>query len=203
MPVKIAMIVCLCALMLISLGCAGQETVTPPKVSYRTVTTGPLRNTEAAREANQRGLEHLHAGEIAEAGTAFRQAVERDIEFGPAHNNLGKVYYLQKDWYKAAWEFEYARKQMPRRAEPRNNLGLVLERAGELDNAVNYYREAVSLAPDDIHYRANLARALIRRGDRTPEVFALLRQILDQDTRPAWLIWAKQQLGREERAAQE
>jgi hypothetical protein len=31
---------------------------------------------------------------------------------GPAHNNLGIVYYRQKKYYLAAWEFQYAAKLM-------------------------------------------------------------------------------------------
>lgn len=161
--------------------------------AYRTVRTEPLRDTESAKNENQLGMEHLDKNDLEKAGEAFRRALTADVSFGPAHNNLGKVYYKQKDSYKAAWEFEYAAKLMPKRGEPRNNLGLVLEDVGELDRAVDSYREAAKLEPDNIQYRGNLARALIRRGDRTDEVRGLLVQIIERDSRPEWLIWAKQQ----------
>lgn len=162
--------------------------------NYRTIRTEPLRNTDAARRAHQQGLEHLDQQNLELAQKAFERALTADVEFGPAHNSLGKVYYQQQDWYRAAWEFEYAKKLMPRRPEPRNNLALVLEQAGELDRAIDLYREAVGLAPDNIRYRANLARALVRRGDRSREVRVLLEAILEEDTRPEWLTWAQSQL---------
>ena len=190
---SVAMSLCLAGLVLAA-GCAANSGRATARRTYRTVQTDPLRETDVAKRYASQGLAHLDAGRLDEAEQAFREALAADVEHGPAHNNLGKVYYQQQDWYQAAWEFEYARKLMPNRPEPRNNLGLVLEQVGKLDDAVNHFREAVGLAPDNIRYRANLARALIRRGDRTEEVRVLLQQILDQDTRPQWLIWAKQQL---------
>jgi len=170
-------------------GCADQ----PKRQAgeYRTISAAPRRDTDAAKRANQDGLKHMAAGNLEQAERAFNRALTADVEFGPAHNNLGKLYYKQQNWYKAAWEFEYASELMPRHAEPRNNLGLVLEEAGELDRAVDHYREAVGLDPDSNEYRANLARALIRRGDRTDEVHTLLKYMLEHETRPKWLLWAK------------
>ncbi len=171
--------------------CAGRAERQEQPGGYRTVSAEPRRDTPSAQRANNQGLEHLDKGELEAAQRAFESALVADVEFGPAHNNLGKVFYRQRDWYKAAWEFEYASRLMPRHAEPRNNLGLVLEEAGELDRAVDQYRQAVSLDPKPIVYRANLARALVRRGERTDEVYRLLDEIIREDTRVDWVQWAK------------
>ena len=177
-------------------GCWNQSSGTPSGHTYRTVTAEPLRDTEAAKRHNEAGLRLLADGQLDQAAEAFSRALTADVEYGPAHNNLGKVYYRKKDWYKAAWEFEYAGKVLPKHAEPRNNLGMVLEEAGELDRAVDQYRQAVGLDGDNIEYRANLVRALVRRGDRTPEVRSLLQQVLKQDSRPEWRSWARLQQAR-------
>lgn len=177
-------------------GCWSPPSATTPGRTYHTVTAEPLRDTEAAKRHNEAGLRHLADGRLDQAADAFSRALTADVEYGPAHNNLGKVYYRKKDSYKAAWEFEYAAKLLPKHAEPRNNLGMVLEDAGELDRAVDQYREAVGLDGDCIEYRANLVRALIRRGDRTQEVRSLLQQVLKQDGRPEWRAWARQQQSR-------
>lgn len=161
---------------------------------YRTVPSDPHRDTASARRLDVQGREQMAKGEIKRAAELFKQALTADVEYGPAHNNLGKVYFRQKDWYQAAWEFEYAGKLMPRRAEPRNNLGLVLERSGDLDKAIDRYHEAVELDPDNVEYRGNLARALIQRGDRNEEVLKLLETIAQRDTRPEWQTWAKRHL---------
>ncbi len=103
--------------------------------------------------------------------------------------NLGKVYFRKRDYYMAALEFDYACDLMPRQAEPRNNLGLAWAKAGEFDRAVDLHREAVALDRESIEFRANLAHALVLRGDRTDEVRSLLRDILDRDSLPQRRVW--------------
>jgi len=183
----------LTAMLLICAGCLEFQ-MKARSANNRTITTEPLRDAETAQRENSIGLEHLAGGETDQAIEAFKRAIEADVEFGPAHNNLGKAYFKQKKLYKAAWSFERARKLIPRNAEPLNNLGLVSERAGELDEAVEYYRQAVKLDPENISCRANLARAMILRGDRGNEVRSLLTQIIKEDDRPEWLLWARKQL---------
>lgn len=198
---KTALCLGLAGVVLAGIGCARGWKAQSPSRTYTTIRAEPGRDTEAAREANAAGLRHLARDDLEGAAEAFRRALTADVEFGPAHNNLGKVYYRQGDFHKAAWEFEDARRLLPKHAGPRNNLGLVHEEAGELDQAVEYYREAVGLEPDVPAYRANLARALVRRGDRTAEVRLLLRQVLEQDERAAWRTWARGQLTRVGHAA--
>jgi len=195
---------CLAALaMATGAGCAGLSAGMASGPRYRTVSVPPGRDPEAARRANEAGLNHLARGELDPAVDDFRRALTADVSFGPAHNNLGRAYYKQGDWYQAAWEFEYAAKLLPRHAQPRNNLGLVLEEAGELDRAVACYRDAIALDGENIEYRANLTRALIRRGDRTDEVRTLLGQLVERDPRPEWHRWAQQQASRLGSAATE
>src|SRR4029453_19576722 len=107
----------------------------------------------------------------------LKSALAADVMCGPAHNNLGKVYYHQHKLYLAAWEFQYAMKLMPNVPEPRNNLGLVFESAGKLDDAVASYDEARGLEPDNVQFIGNLARARVRRGDDDAGVRDLLRQL--------------------------
>jgi Flp pilus assembly protein TadD len=175
-------------------GCANLAEKEKGGDKYRTVAAQPGRDTDAAKKHNRRGVKLLKQGKLDAAKGAFNQALTADVEFGPAHNNLGKVYFKRERWYKAAWEFEYARKLMPKRPGPYNNLGLVLEQGGELERAIKQFRKAHQHAPENIEYLGNLTRALIKRGDRTKEVRRFLERILDEDTRPAWLTWAKRRL---------
>ncbi len=187
--VTILCLCCLCPMALV--GCSKNRTART-QANYRTIEAQPLRDTDKARRYNQRGLEYMDDGEIDKAEKMFEQSLTADVEFGPAHNNLGKIFYARGDYYRAAWEFEYAHKFLPRQPEPVNNLALVHERTGELDRAIDLYRQAVGLAPDTIEYRANLARALVRRGDMTAQTLQLVEQILEQDKRPEWLKWARE-----------
>jgi tetratricopeptide (TPR) repeat protein len=174
-------------------GCAS-ETASKPKGGYETVKTPPRRDAPRAEELHTQALAAMDAGNHAEAERLFKAALDADVTFGPAHNNLGKLYYQQDKHYLAAWEFEYAIKLMPNQPEPRNNLGMVFEDVGKLDEAVAHYEQALTLERDNPQLIGNLARAHIRRGDRGDDVRDLLTEVVMKDRRPDWVSWAKEQL---------
>jgi Flp pilus assembly protein TadD len=198
MLAKSVLMVLLAGVLLPAGGCANRRTVTADDGEYRTVRIEPGRDTDAARRADARGLEALDRGDLDEAEEHFKAALQADVTYGPAHNNLGKVHFQREDWYAAAVEFDNAIKLLPRHAEPRNNLGLVYDRDAQHDKAVNYFRQAVGIDPDNVEYRANLVRSLIKRGERTAEVAGLLRYVIEHDARADWVVWAGQQLAQVE-----
>lgn len=161
---------------------------------YDTIPDHPNQDSARAGKLNSEGMAQLDQGQRDDAEQTFKAAIQADLTFGPAHNNLGKVYYAQKRFYLAAWEFEYAAKLMPHRPEPRNNLGLVYEAVGKLNDAVNAYQQATDLEPDNTEPLGNLARAMLRRGDKGPEMRQLLTHLLMRETRPDWRQWAEQRL---------
>src|SRR5688500_1660762 len=81
-----------------------------------------VRDTDRARQLNERAYKLLNEGKHAEAEKVLHEALAADMTFGPARNNLGLVYYQIGRWYEAAWEFEYAVRLMPFQPAPRNNL---------------------------------------------------------------------------------
>lgn len=161
---------------------------------YQTVASAPRRDSDVARTLNTEAFELISKKEYAEAEKRLKQSLEADVLFGPAHNNLGKVYYHEHKFYLAAWEFQYATKLMPNQPEPLNNLGLVFEAAGQLDQAVTCYDKAMHAEPDNAQFIGNLARAQIRRGDSGAAVDALLHKLIERDTRPEWVNWARERL---------
>ena len=173
----------------------------PSSENYRTVAADPRRDTESARAETARGRALLEAGELDQAEAAFKDALKADLFYGPAHNNLGTVYYRQKRHYLAAWEFQYAAKLMPVRPEPKNNLGLVLEAVGQLDEAAGHYEQAMALAPDSSELTGNLARCRIRQGRRDDDTRELLQQVALKDPRAEWADWARMELIRLEAKA--
>jgi Flp pilus assembly protein TadD len=174
-------------------GCANPPSHAP-KAQYESPATDGARDTATAQQLNIQALEKLAKGDDAGAEKLFRDSLTADVMFGPAHNNLGKLYYHQGKLYAAAWEFQYAAKLMPNQPEPRNNLGLVCESAGKLDEAVDYYIQALKDEPDNPEILGNLARSRIRRGEKSQDVRDLLNKLVERDTRPDWLIWEKDQL---------
>lgn len=147
--------------------------------------------TPTAQADTAQAYELIRREKYAEAEPLLLRAVETDPVYGPAHNDLGLIYYRTDRLYQAAWELELASRQMPHQPEPLNNLGLVLERAGKLDEAMADYSQAVKLDPNSADYLGNLARVRVRLGLRDEQTRRILRELLLKDSRPQWRQWAQ------------
>ncbi len=129
----------------------------------------------------------------AKAETLLREALAADLYHGPAHNNLGVVLLKRGDLYAAAAEFEWARKLMPGYPDPRLNLALGLDRAGQVDGAIDAARAALEAAPEHVPSLVALA-SLQLRHDRTDEhTGEVLAQIAGKTDRADWREWAIRQ----------
>ena len=148
------------------------------------------RDTERARKEHERAYDLIREHKYDEAEKVCKRALQADIVFGPAHNNLGLVYYYQNKLYAAAWEFQNAIKLMPYQPEPRTNLGLVFERAGKINAASEAYAKAHEIQPDNPEYLGNLARASVRMGESTDQTRQLLEELILKEDRPEWRDWA-------------
>jgi Tfp pilus assembly protein PilF len=178
----------------VAFGCSTARPPTDPATEYHTLGKDPRRDTDRARSLNDGAADAIRQGNYAEGEKRLRAALAADVLFGPAHNNLGKVYFAQKKLYVAAWEFTYAAKLMKHQPEPRNNLGLVFEASCKFDEAVAEYTAARKLESDNPEFLGNEVRARLRRGDHDAQVRELLDQLISVDTRPAWIEWARDRL---------
>lgn len=180
---------------LLAVSTAGCAVVAPDRsASYQTVPDDPYHDTPAAETENEKGLELLRRGAVQAAEEAFGRALVADVMFGPAHNNLGKIYYQSGRYYLAAWEFEYAGRLMAERAEPVYNLGLLHESIQDVNGAINYYVQAYQREPYHPMIIGSLARARVRQGRKDAETRALLSELLFYETRPEWRAWAHELL---------
>jgi Tfp pilus assembly protein PilF len=160
---------------------------------YATVAAQPLRDEAKAIAETERAARLVHRGKWDQAEQALQNALIADVTYGPAHNNLGKLYYNQGKFYLAAWEFEYTSKLMPDRPEPHNNLGMVYEAVDRLDQAITSYSMAHSMACQNPIFIGNLARVRLKQDEHDPQAQALLSDLLLYDTRPDWVAWAREQ----------
>jgi tetratricopeptide (TPR) repeat protein len=99
--------------------------------------------------------------EPARAREAYQRAIDRDPNNTDAYVNLGRLHQLRGEREPARCNYELALAQNPDHQLALYNLGTVYDELGQLDNALEYYRRAVSVP--DAHY--NLARICELRGD--------------------------------------
>ena len=86
---------------------------------YETISGNPNHDTAEARKQTDAALKLIDKGDCEAAEQKLQKALIADVSFGPAHNNLGHIYFEQGKLYLAAWEFEYATRLPARRAEER------------------------------------------------------------------------------------
>ncbi|MCY2929857.1 MAG: tetratricopeptide repeat protein [Planctomycetota bacterium] len=161
---------------------------------YQTAAADPRRDTEKVRRLNEQGAALAERGQFEAAEKTLKEALAADLFYGPAHNNLGSVYFRQRKYYLAAWEFQHAAKLLPGKAQPRNNLGMVFEATGRTEAAVENYEKALAIEPGAFEPAANLARTLAQDGRKDDRTRALLEQVARTDPRPDWVAWAHDRL---------
>ncbi len=168
---------------------------------YITIPDRPQKKADEAKKANTKGLAAMRDGKLDVAEKHFGDALAADVNYGPAHNNLGQVYLKRHQLYLAAWEFQFATSLMPERGESLSNLGLVYETAGQLEKSLEFYEAAHEIDPHDRDALGNLARVSVKLDADPRRIAWLLNEIIMHDDRCDWTDWAKTLLATRFRAA--
>jgi Flp pilus assembly protein TadD len=110
-------------------------------------------------------------GDLAGAIDAFRGALKHAPNAPEIHNTLGTALRQKGDMEAARVEFQEAARLNKKKSDMQAamfaiNTGLARLKEGNLDAAVERFRAAVGLAPDDAMAHYHLARALLRKGQR-------------------------------------
>jgi Tfp pilus assembly protein PilF len=174
------------ALLVLALAaCRTTASVSP----YAPPTAGDRETTHA--EKLSREAADLVGTNPEKAEAMLREALTLDLFFGPAHNNLGVIFLGQHKLYEAAHEFEWARKLMPGQADPRVNLALTLEQAGRIGEAMDNYRAALEVAPEDIGAIQGIASLAVRSSLKEPALDRWLDVIALRGESEDWRTWAR------------
>lgn len=171
-------------------GCASGRHRHGVEYDHTTRERAPL----TARSLNAEGLRLIEEGDFHAAKKKFQRAIEADLYYVPAHNNLGLVLLREGDYYEAAWQFHCASKMMPRAAEPRANLGLLYENLGRLDRAIDEYEAAIEMDPDNIAAMRHAARAYMKAGEDDDKLKDALETLLSMPDNGQWDYWARGQI---------
>ncbi len=168
-------------------GCATKPygPYTPPDIARK--------DTVKAQKLSQDAAAVLTA-EPDRAERLLLEALTADIDYGPAHNNLGVLFLSQGKLFEAANEFEWARKLMPGHPDPRMNLALTLERAGRIDDALATYETALEVYPNHLQTIQALARIQLRHNRADDHTDDLLSEIALRGETDQWRTWARTQL---------
>jgi tetratricopeptide (TPR) repeat protein len=117
---------------------------------------------------------HLHlAGRFAEAEPLYRQAIDSQPDFAPAHSNLGIILYAKGDLQGATAGFRRAVELSPDLAEAHFNLGRVLQSLEDLPGAIASLRAAVNLSPNYYQAWNSLGQVLSESGESAQAIAAL------------------------------
>jgi Flp pilus assembly protein TadD len=154
-----------------------------------------IRDPNRAHDLTLEALGFIEA-DPGKAEQLLQEALKVDLYHGPAHNDLGVLYLRQSRLYEAANEFELARKLMPGNPEPRLNLGLTLEKAGQYELAFDAYNAALEVSPAHIRSMQAIARLRLRTGQKDERLMGMLAEISLRGETREWRDWAQEQLSR-------
>ncbi|MCA9234848.1 MAG: hypothetical protein KDA44_05230 [Planctomycetales bacterium] len=164
-------------------------------VEYHTVAATSQGDEETAAAKHAEALvfieDYRWPKDLVKAELLLNEALVADVGYGPAHNSLGMVYYMQDKLYLAAWEFQYAAKLMPDHPQPYNNLGLVYERAGKYEEATSYFSMALSRDAGRPEVLANLVRVRMIQGEKSGDLKHMISDLALHHPDPQWQQWAR------------
>ena len=103
---------------------------------------------------------------LAQARTEFETAVSADAAFAPAYLLLGSTLMAMKDWFPAEQAFIKVTQLEPRWAQAPVSLGMVYTGQGRYQNAMESYRRALQIEPQNVRAMAGLGLARVLRGEK-------------------------------------
>jgi Flp pilus assembly protein TadD len=118
-------------------------------------------------------------GKDAECEFVLRRCISDYPQFTPAYNRLAELQMRQGRVHEAVDTLTVALDLTPRDPVLLNNMGMCLLVRKEYDQAMERFRQAAGVVPENKKYRANMATALGLLG-RDQEALALWCQILPE-----------------------
>ena len=85
---------------------------------------------------------------------------------------------------------------MPGHPDPRLNLAITLEKAGQTDAAILAFETALEVFPDYLPAAEGIAGATLRSGRTDTRLKGWLQKIAMQSESPRWQEWAEGELSR-------
>lgn len=128
------------------------------------------------------GTTQMGRGQLEEARKELSQTIKLDAKFADAYNNLGVVAMRQERWDEAIALFQKALEQLDYQTPESalTNIGWAYRRKNDLPKAVEYLNRAISINPEGVVTRRNLAEVYIAAG-RLEKAREILLKLLDAE----------------------
>ena len=163
---------------------SGLRTPTPPPVESKQEITPELRgDIMVARKmyreaidfykpgaeknpvmANKTGIAYHQLSELASAKKFYERAARIKPDYAEAINNLGTVFYAQKNYRRAIASYKKALDLDPRSASVLSNLGTAYFARKNYDLALVTYQEALKMDPEVFEHRGTMGSTLVERS---------------------------------------
>jgi tetratricopeptide (TPR) repeat protein len=125
---------------------------------------GDARSHNFAEEWALTGRALMHDGRCADAEAAFHRALDADRGAGYAWDGLGACAFEANDLDAAERAFRNAVAADGDNAEAHYHVGVVQERRGAYDRALEEYRRALQISPATASFMIASARSLLAKG---------------------------------------
>ena len=131
-------------------------------------------NRPKAEELKAQGNAEMQKGRLENAEARYRQAIDADPDYMPAHYNLGNALSQQQRFPEALLAYHRAAELAPEDYEIFINLGVTHKKLGQLTAAQQQFAHAARLAPQALEPQVNAAVTDLLLGD-----YAAARTALD------------------------
>jgi len=189
---RVAIVAMTIIMMIVLSSCGGNVSPeTDSSAQSADTTTGDAIANESSPEALfKMGNDYYQAGQLTEAVTAYRKAVELKSDYDAAWANLGAAYYAQQDLEQAEEAYLKAIDLSPKDADVIYNLGAIYLQQSlstgapdqqKVNKALEQINRAVELNPDlaQPYYGLGVANQLLGNSEAAIEAFEKFLEIDD------------------------
>lgn len=139
-----------------------------------------IEKHDSAPLRNKMGIAELQMMRFSEAKKNFERALKLNKQYSEAYNNLGVVYYMNKNNRKAVKNYEKAIKIEPLFASFHSNLGTALFDRKQYNKAAQEYARAMQLDPliFERHSRNGISLKSMNPEDRAQYAYTIAKLYL-------------------------
>jgi len=137
----------------------------PCLISLMTIVAANAQNVSRTPEELYGEAKTAEAsGDMAAAEAKYKEILRIAPRLGPAYNNLGLLYFKQRQFEKAAQVLERGLKVDPKMPSASALLGISLYELGRYSDAISPLQNALGANPKDNNAELYLARSLLKLG---------------------------------------